>query len=402
VKIESIPISSLQPDPSNVRKHSEKNIAAIKGSLAKFGQQKPIVVGENDVVIAGNGTLAAAQQLGWEKIDVVRTNLAGVEAVAFAIADNRTGELAEWDEGLGDVLKALDQEMDLGEIGFDEEDLQELIADGPKGGNTDDDEVPEVNEDETYVKTGDLWQLGDHRLLCGDCTDSANVERLMGGEKADMVFTDPPYGVSYEKKSQEIFRLNDRKRTIQNDDKPVEELKIVIQAAFNNIAAVLADKSSYYICSPLGGELGLMMMMMMQEARIKCRHMIIWSKNAPVFSMGRLDYDYKHEPILYGWPEKKSHKFYGMGDMKTSVWEVSQEQNKLHPTMKPVVLIENALMNSTKIGMMAFDPFLGSGSTLIACEKTGRRCFGMEIDPHYCQVIIERWEKYTGNTAKKL
>lgn len=153
MKIESIPISSLQPDPSNVRKHSEKNIAAIKGSLAKFGQQKPIVVGENDVVIAGNGTLAAAQQLGWEKIDVVRTNLAGVEAVAFAIADNRTGELAEWDEGLGDVLKALDKEMDLAAIGFDDADLAGLMPDF--------DPCAPTTNDTIGITKGDICQAAD-------------------------------------------------------------------------------------------------------------------------------------------------------------------------------------------------------------------------------------------------
>jgi DNA modification methylase len=186
-----------------------------------------------------------------------------------------------------------------------------------------------------------------------------------------------------------------------NDDIPVSELKPIIEAAFKNIESVLAKKSSYYVCSPQGGELGLMMMMM-QDAGLPCRHMIVWVKNAPVFSMGRLDYDYQHEPILYGWSKNRTHYFAGKGEFTKSVWSVSREPNKLHPTMKPISLIENAVMNSSDPGMLVIDFFLGSGSTLIACEKNNRRCFGMEIDPQYCQVILERWKGVTGKEWEKI
>jgi DNA modification methylase len=220
----------------------------------------------------------------------------------------------------------------------------------------------------------------------------------MNGEKADMVFTDPPYGVAYENKCNEIANQSKSTKTskIQADNMTVDDLKKVIQSAFHNINKLLADKSSYYICSPQGGELGLMMMMMMQEACIPCRHMIIWVKNAPVFSMGRLDYDYRHEPILFGWSPKRTHHKIMNGEFKNSVWEVSREQNKEHPTMKPIALPENAIKNSCPNNGIIADLFLGSGSTLIACEKTNRKCYGMEIDPYYCDVILQRWSDYAG------
>ena len=199
MQIESVAIASLVFDPANARKHEAKNLDAIKGSLARFGQQKPIVVGKKGVIIAGNGTLAAARSLGWEKIDVVYTELTGTDATAFAIADNRTSELAEWDAGiLSETLKSLQEmDFDLGSIGFDADDLAALIATPePPEGLTDPDAVPENVE--TRCKPGDLWALGTHRLLCGDSTNVQHVERLMGGEKPLLMVTDPPYGVEYD------------------------------------------------------------------------------------------------------------------------------------------------------------------------------------------------------------
>lgn len=396
--LESVDISLLVLDPSNARKHSEKNLEAIKGSLKKFGQQKPIIVDGNNIVVAGNGTLSAAKALGWKKIGVIRTSLTGADATAFAIADNRTAELAEWDlEPLQKTLNSLmDMDFDLGSIGFDQDFMEAHTPTVENPGLTDPDEVPENVE--TRCKPGDLWMLGEHRLLCGDSTNVQHVERLMGGEKADMVFTDPPYGVSYTKKTKEVFN-SDLYTEIKNDEKSGEDLKDFFRSVFAVLRTVMTESCSYYVCSPQGGD-SEMMMMMMRENDMKCRHQIIWVKDAPVFSMGRLDYDYKHEPILYGWT--KRHEFKRKGSQDKSVWEFKRTENKLHPTMKPVELIENAILNSSDHGALTVDFFLGSGSTLIACEKTNRKCYGMEIDPHYCDVIIERWEKFTGKKASLL
>lgn len=261
------------------------------------------------------------------------------------------------------------------------------------------DDIPEIKKEEPITKLGDLWQLGDHRLLCGDCTIKENIERLMNGEKADMVFTDPPYGVSYADKNKflnSIDKGNKNQKEIIQDHVNENEIQEFWLKAFELIRDNLNDINSYYITGPQIKGM-MMMMMMMQKASLPYRHVIIWVKNNHV--LGRCDYNYKHEPLFFGWTTK--HKFYGKGEFKTSVWEVDKPlKNDLHPTMKPVRLIINALMNSSKQEQICFDPFLGSGSTLIACEKTDRKCYGMEIDPWYCTVIIKRWENHTNKKAK--
>lgn len=380
-------------------------MSKIASSIRAFGFTNPILISPDNDIIAGHGRARAAAKLGLEHVPCIRLgHLTETERRAYVIADNRLALNAGWDTVmLGLEIKELDAEQfDLDLLGFDETEIEALLNPelDPEDGLTDPDAVPENVE--TRCKPGDLWTLGGHRLLCGDSTDVLQVERLMGGEKADMVFTDPPYGVSYEKKCNEIANQSKTRKTskIAADDMSVDDLKEVIQAAFNNINVVLADKSSYYICSPQGGELGLMMMMMMQEADIPCRHMIIWAKNAPVFSMGRLDYDYQHEPILFGWSPKRTHyKSTQDGQWKSSVWSCAREPNKVHPTMKPVDLPTNAITNSCPRSGRVLDLFGGSGSTMIACEKTGRHGYTMEIDPFYCDVILTRWEQFTGKTA---
>lgn len=259
------------------------------------------------------------------------------------------------------------------------------------------DEVPEKVE--TRCKRGDIWKLGDHRLMCGDSTCITDVEKLMDGQKADLLFTDPPYGVSYEKKTKEVLKSKSYTK-IQNDDLTLHQFQDFLYDVFTNAFSCLKDTASYYVFSCQGGDQEMMMMMMMRQAGIPCRHQIIWVKDAPVFSMGRLDYDYKHEPILYGWVKK--HEFQRKGEQDKSVWEYKRTANKLHPTMKPIELIANALLNSTKNEENVLDLFGGSGSTLIACEQLNRKCFMMELDEHYCDVIIARWEKLTGKTAEKI
>lgn len=396
IQVEYVPVKDLIPYARNARRHSEPQVAQIAASIKEFSFTNPLIIDDSLTVRCGHGRLLAAQKLGLERVPCIRLkHLTKAQLRAYAIVDNQTALTSEWDEEL--------LGLEMGELDFDFGAFDLSVPDIQSPDSMKDaieDNVPE--DPPTVCKLGDLWQLGDHRLLCGDCTVEENVDRLMAGEKIDMVFTDPPYGVSYEKKCNEIFGQKSG-RKITNDDIKQNDLKNVIIGAFSNINRILKDVSQYYICSPQGGEMGLMMMMMMMENNIPCRHVIVWSKNAPVFSMGRLDYDYKHEPILYGWSPNRTHnKSTLAGQWKTSVWDCDREPNKLHPTMKPIPLIENAILNSCPQRGQVYDPFLGSGSTLIACEKTGRRCFGLEIDPVYCDVIIKRFEDYSGKKAVKL
>lgn len=261
------------------------------------------------------------------------------------------------------------------------------------------DEIENINTNtQIEVKTGDLWQLGEHRLLCGDCTIKENIDLLMNGNKADMVFTDPPYGVNYLNKNDflnEIGKGNSNQNNIINDNLDKEKTKELWYKAFINIKSILNDYSCFYFCSPQSIE----MIDTVIKSNLLLKQIIIWNKNNHV--LGRSDYNYKHEPILYGWFNK--HRFYGNGKMKTTVWDIPKPlKNDLHLTMKPIELIVNAILNSTLENMIVYDCFLGSGSTLIACEHTKRKCYGMEIDEHYCGVIIERWQKYTNKKAIKL
>jgi DNA modification methylase len=397
LKIESVKIADLVLDPSNARAHNPKNLEAIKGSLAKFGMQKPIVVGKGNVVIAGNGTLEGAKALGWTEIDVVRTKLEGPEAIAYAIADNRTGELAEWDAGvLSETLKALDAiDFDLGAIGFDKDDLESMIATPvPAEGLTDPDAVPENVE--TRCKPGDLWRLGEHRLLCGDSTNVQHVERLMGGEKADMLFTDPPYGIKYDESWRATavkgYFGGSESGQLKNDD-----------IADWTAAFVLCDVSIAYVWH--ASAFAHVVRQSMIDSEFDVRQQIIWRK--PFGVLSRQAYNWQHEPCWYAIKKGKT-ALWADDNTQTTVWDVENPNHPMskkgegdvktgHPTMKPVRLAEIAIKNH-KISTV-LDLFLGSGSTLIACEKTGRRCFGMEIDPKYCDVILARWEQFTGRQA---
>jgi len=268
-----------------------------------------------------------------------------------------------------------------------------------------DDEIPPVPE-KPKSKIGDIYQLGKHRIMCGDSTKKEDVEKLMDGKKANMVFTDPPYGVDYGKKNRFLNSFQKAGRNLKdiaNDMLGKDELFDMLIKAFTLANEYGQEHCSYYVTAPQGGELGLMMMMMMMMmmSGLPVKHVLIWNKNRQNFSLGRLDYEYKHEPILFTW--KKKHKFYGLGQFRSSVWDIDKELKcDKHPTMKPIALIENALLNSSQRNDLILDLFLGSGSTLIACEKTNRICYGMEIDPHYCDVIIKRYEDYTGQKAVKL
>lgn len=399
MKVELVALDKLVLDPANARKHPAKNLEAIKGSLAKFGQQKPVVVDHKGVVVAGNGTIEAARALGWAEIAAVRTDLEGPEAIAYALADNRGAELAEWDVGiLSETLKSLQAiDWDLAAIGFDEFDLDKMAPKPIAEGLTDPDAVPENVE--TRCKQGDLWTLGSHRLLCGDSTNVQHVERLMAGEKADMVFTDPPYGISIVKSGTvgasakvgfvgaknapgQLARAKEYRakeyRAIEGDDQPFDPglilglgFETIILWGANHYASRLPDKPQW----------------------------LIWDKK---IESGGLDHNNFSDCEL-AWTNSDAlsakiyrHTWAGMlraGDRSEELKE------RVHPTQKPVGLCAAVITDFSKEQHSVLDLYLGSGSTLIACEKTSRRCFGMEIDPHYCDVILTRWEKFTGKTA---
>lgn len=270
--------------------------------------------------------------------------------------------------------------------------------------------IEEDNFDEESIEIkarchyGDIWELGDHRLMCGDSTDAASVALLMDGQKADMVFTDPPYGVSIGDKNKALNSVQPSGRcteNIANDNISVDDLYPILVKAMTNCRENCKDCACYYVTSPQGGELGLMMMMMMKDAGLPVRHMLIWEKNSATFSLGRLDYDYQHEPIFYTWT--KSHKNYRNGEFRTTIWKYDKPRKcDLHPTMKPVELVANCMMDASVEGDIVLDMFGGSGTTIIAAEQLRRKARLMELSPHYCDVIITRWEEYTGKEAVKI
>ena len=252
------------------------------------------------------------------------------------------------------------------------------------------------------VKNGEIWKLGDHRLMCGDATSLEDVKKLMGGALADMIFTDPPYGVSYVDKNEFLNQIDKGLRNttpIENDDHAPDEMADFWVRAFSNLAAVTKDRMVYYITAPQGKD--LLLLQAIFDTPLALKHMLIWNKNNHV--LGRCDYNYKHEPIIYGWKKKGTHTFYGGGKFKTTVWDIPKPlKNDLHPTMKPLELVVNAILDGSKEGDIVLDTFGGSGTTLIAAEQTNRRCFMLELDPHYCDVIIARWEDLTGKKAQLL
>ena len=400
LKIEYLPVGKLKPYEKNTRKHADHDVDEIVKSIKKYGFSDPIGIwSEKNIIVEGHGRLMAAKKLGMETVPVLRLDhLTDEQRREYAIMHNRTAELSSWDfEMLGAELA----DLDLEDFDFDLEELNVSAADFNEQEIVED-KAPEKVE--ARCKLGDIWQLGNHRLICGDSTDVAVIDRLMDGVKADCVFTDPPYNVAIGSKNAVLNEMNQAKRghrveTEIAGDKGLTDAEIGEQLwkpAFQNMADHAKDDCSIYVTMPQGGT--HMMMMMMADACWQVKHELIWLKNQPTFSMGRLDYDYKHEPIMYGW--KKTHNFYGKGKYTKSVWEIDKpRESKLHPTMKPIELIANALENSTKENDCVLDVFGGSGSTLIACEQLNRKCYMAEISPEYCDVILQRYINFKGSNA---
>ncbi|MES9843215.1 MAG: site-specific DNA-methyltransferase [Candidatus Sedimenticola sp. 6PFRAG5] len=393
--IESVEHWSLQrliPYARNARTHDEGQVSQIAGSIAEFGFVNPILVGDDNIIIAGHGRLLAAQQLGLEKVPViVLGHLTEAQRRALVIADNKIAENAGWNEELLQLelaeLRDLDFDLDL--IGFSDEELDALLESEPEAGLTEDDAVPEI-EAQAVSRTGDLWILGEHRLLCGDATSADDMAMLMDSQLADMVFTDPPYNVDYGNSAKDKMRGKDRR--ILNDNLG-EGFYGFLRAALANLLEV--TKGACYIAMS-SSELDTLQQAF-RDAGGKWSTFIIWAKNT--FTLGRSDYQRQYEPILYGWREGSEHFWCGARD-QGDVWFFNKPaKNDLHPTMKPVELVERAVRNSSKSRDIILDPFGGSGSTLIACEKSGRQARLIELDPKYVDVIIRRWQEYTGEDA---
>lgn len=400
-KVEQWPIEKLVPYAKNSRTHSEEQVAQIAASIKEWGFTTAVLVDESGSIIAGHGRVMAARKLGLASLPVmVAAGWTDAQKRAYVIADNKLALNAGWDnELLALELAELDGlGFDVELTGFSDEEIKALMPVEVTEGLTDPDDAPAVQENPVTVP-GDVWIMGKHRVMCGDSTDEASAFLLLEGQQADMVFTDPPYGVSYADKNESLNKASKGNRIqteIMNDHLQGDALGAFFLAIFSTMAAVMKPGCPFYVCAPQGGE-QMMMMMMMMKAGIPMRHELIWVKNNHV--LGRADYHYKHEPILYGWKDGAGHPWYGGRD-KFSTWHVDKPmQSKLHPTMKPVELVEIALENSSKRGDTVLDLFGGSGTTLIACEKTGRAARLMELDPRYCDVIVKRWQDFTGQQA---
>ena len=389
-----VPISTLKEDPDNARSHDKRSISAVRNSLSRFGQRTPIVV-RNGIVIAGNARLAAARELGWTHMAVISADADDDNtALLYALADNRTAELSSWDEAnLATALASLrDEDIDLTQIGWSPEELDEILdldLAEPEKESAKVDDVPDVPET-PYTKPGDLIKLGRHRLICGDSRDPDVVMAVVDDlEDVDLVVTDPPYGISY--RVDEHSARSDGK-VIPNDDLSQDDTRDLIERAFSNIP--LRKGGSFYIFTPPGDNMP-MFWKAANDVGWLVKQSLVWAKQAFVF--GRSDYHYQHESILYGWVQGAAHYFI---DDRTqgSVLEYRKPPRcSAHPTMKPVSLVEKLIRNSSRRSDVVFDPFLGSGTTLIAAERSGRTCCGVEFSPEYCDVIAARYKALTGD-----
>lgn len=394
LNIEYRPTESLIPFANNARTHSDEQIAQIAASIREFGFNNPILVDGERGIIAGHGRLLGARKLGLDSVPVIElAHLSPTQKRAYILADNRLAENAGWDKELL-ALELTDlklSEFDLDLLGFTDDELNELLNGGDNAGLTDDDAVPEVDE-VAISKTGDVWLMGNHRLLCGDATKPEDYKLLLGDELVDMTFTDPPYNVNYANTAKD--KMRGKNRPILNDNLGAD-FSAFLQAACTNILSV--TKGAAYIAMS-SSELDTLQAAFRASGG-KWSTFIIWAKNT--FTLGRADYQRQYEPILYGWRDGADHFWCGARD-QGDVWNINKPvKNDLHPTMKPVELVERAIRNSSKSRDIVLDPFGGSGTTLIAAEKTGRHARLIELDPKYVDVIVKRWQDYSGGQAIK-
>ncbi|MBN2531884.1 MAG: DNA modification methylase [Spirochaetales bacterium] len=392
----------------SIKRLSKKNLEKLRNAILKYGFIAPIFIWKSRKklhILDGHQRLKALRTFEEEGYKIPPLPVDYIHAKSEKEAKEKllhiTSQYGEFDKkGLDEFILTANLDIsDLETIRLTDTELK--ITDPSHTSDTEgDDDVPENIP--VITKQGDLWELGRHKVICGDSTDSELVDNLLGNLKADMIFTDPPYGVSYTDKNKFFNKIDKATRIqtpIKNDHLTLKQISSLWADMFTAWKDRLSEYSCYYFCAPQGGDLLLRFMSLMNKNGFPLRHTIIWKKNHHV--LGRCDYNYKHEPLLYGW--QKKHKFFGYGDQRFSVWEYDKpHKSELHPTMKPVDLIVNAILNSSETNQIIADPFLGSGSTMIACEKTDRICFGMEIDEHYCDVIVKRYIDWCEKNSRKI
>ena len=394
-KIEQWPTDKLVPYARNARTHSDAQVAQIAASIAEFGFTNPILAGSDGVIVAGHGRLAAAQKLGIATVPVVvLDHLTPTQRRALVIADNRIAENAGWDEAMLQVELADLQgdDFDLSLTGFDADALADLLAgeETTSDGQTDEDSVPDAGT--SITRPGDVWICGNHRVICGDSTDASTYDALMAGEIADMVFTDPPYNVDYANTAKDKMRGTDR--PILNDNLGAGFHDFLLAALTPTLAHC---RGGIYVAMS-SSELDVLQSAF-RTAGGKWSTFIIWAKHT--FTLGHADYQRQFKPILYGWPSDGTRHWCGARD-QGDVWNIKKpHKNDLHPTMKPVELVERAVRNSSRPGDIVLDSFGGSGTTMIASEKSDRKARLIELDPKYVDVIVRRWQEFAGKQATR-
>lgn len=390
MKVQNVSIDSIKPYENNPR-DNDGGVDAVANSIKEFGWQQPIVVDNDNVIIVGHTRYKAAKKLGMDKVPVVvANNLSPEQVKAYRLADNKTGELTNWDMGLLDDELADIADIDMSDFGFnldisdDDEEVQE---------DDFDEEVPE----EPKSKLGQIFKLGRHRLMCGDSTNPEMVKKLVGGVKCDLLLTDPPYNVDYSSKDFGGKNSKTRKNNeIKNDKKSDRDFYNFLVNAFTAAKENMKQGAAFYIwyASVEAANFNNAA----NSTGLSVREELIWEKNN--FVLGRQDYQYKHEPCLYGWVESGSHSWYSDRKQTTILHFDKPQRSDLHPTMKPIALFDYQIKNSTKSGDVVLDLFGGSGTTIMACEQDGRNACVMEYDPKYVDVIIKRWEEFTGKKAE--
>ena len=383
-------VEDLIPYVNNSRKHSDQQVAQIAASIKEFGWTNPILVDKDKGIIAGHGRLMAARKLKMDDVPTIElSHLSEAQKKALVIADNKLALNADWDTQILslELSELQDIGFDLDILGFDANELNALLEPEQVEGLTDEDAVPEVPE-EPKTKLGDIYQLGNHRLMCGDSTSIADIERLCDGQLVDMWLTDPPYNVAYEGKTKDALK-------IKNDSMDNDTFRQFLRDSYVAADVVMKPGAVFYIWH--ADSEGYNFRGAAKDAGWTVRQCLIWKKSVMV--MGRQDYHWRHEPCLYGWKEGAGH-LWASDRKQTTILEFDKpSRNGEHPTMKPVELFSYQMLNNTKGGDMVLDSFGGSGTTMIAAEKHGRQSRLMELDPKYCDVIVKRWEDFTGKKA---